>query len=436
MLETKNAQKRIALCFLAFATLCEILVTFSYERGILAVQHYVGPVCFVFLGMTLMSGRIRLALDELVALAYPLWYFVSRLLLKELYLDHSFYPFCSMILVYGLAFPFARWAEDHEKKSGLCIVAVLFGSFYGMMAWLGVYAAISSRTITLPYLKTTLALTAGRLEMSTHPNVTACIFFAAFVLVLWLMMHDRRRITLFAGMTVLLGLYLAISLTNSRTIMIQLSCATALMTLFILQRLKRKKSFPAYLPFVAAVAVLVLTYLSFEAALKGLTALNNAYAAHAETIVVNRKLSKDLLSMNSRTDIYRSVFTLISDHPDVLLRGLRENEYVAMQNLYGIPVNTHNAWLQTLLMTGVPGLAFALWFTVRAVRLFLTAVSIRTLKAEDQFLLAVPLVLLVNGITESYVFTELKPYYNFAFFLLLGYALEIWRRIRTEKRTT
>ncbi len=429
-------QKKVSLCFLVFAILCEIFVTLSYERGILTVQHYAGPVCFAFLGMMLFGVRVKLNIDEKIALLYPLWYVASRLLLKELYLDDSFYPFCSMMLVYGLAFPFAHWADDGSRKAGLRAVAVLFGSVYGVLSWVGVYAAVSKQTITLPWLGTTLSMDARRLCMSTHANVTACIFFCAFMLLVWLLLADHRRWVKLLCLAALMGLYFGIALTDSRTVMIQLACAMAFLAMFVCQKLPvRHRMLQVLFSILVALVVLVGTFFSFDAAAVGLTEMSLLRSARAESIVVER--AADFRTMTGRTAIYEWVFDLVDDHRDVLWRGLREKEYVSVQNQYGIPVNTHNAWLQVLLMTGIPGLLIALWFTFRAVQLaWISAFCCPSgIRMADRFLLAAPAVLMVNAITESYVFTELKPYYNLIFFLMLGYALETWRRMRAEKGT-
>ena len=436
MVEKRNRQQRIGIVFLCFATLCEILVTLSYERGVLTVQHYLGPVCCAFLGMMLLGGQIRLYADEIIALLYPLWYVASRIMLREFYLNDSFYPFCSMLLIYALAFPFAGWMNDSKRKTGLRAVSVLFGAVYGALAWVGVYAAISDQKITLPWLGTTFDLEIGtRLGMSTHPNVTACIFVSAFVLVLWLMLADGRRGCLMTGTIALLGLYFAISLTNSRTVMIQLSGVMAVLTLFGCEKLRiRSHKLRVFLPYAAALVVLILTYLSFDAALKWLTEWNIRFVAQAETIVTNRDLAKDLLTINARTPIYRASLEMIADHPSILLFGTRETQTVSMLQQYIDTPNAHNAWLQVVLQTGIPGLAVGLWFTWRAAKLGLEAIVKRDLYAclADRFLAVAPLILLMNGISESYVLTELKPYYNFVFFLMLGYALVNRRRLRSE----
>lgn len=438
MTDREKKNRTMSICFLTFAVLCEILVTLSYERGILAVQHYAAPLCFAFMGMMMLGGSVKLQADEKIALLYPLWYMASRILLKELYLDNSFYPFCSMILVYGMAFPFARLVNDSKTKTGLLVVAVLFGSVYGALSWVGVYAAVSKHTITLPWLGTELAMNnERRLIMSTHPNVVACIFFSAFVLLMWIALSDHRRWTKPLYLIAMLGIYFAIALTDSRTVMIQLSAAMAFLAMFACQKLPiRGKPVRLVLSIAVAAAVLMGVFLSFDAAAVGLTEMSILRSAKAEAEVFVANRAADFRTLTGRTTIYESVFQLLSDHKDVLLRGLKENEYVAVQNQYDIPVNTHNAWLQTLLMTGIPGLLIALWFTFRAIQLaWISAFCCQTgVRVADRFLLVAPAVMMINGITESYVFTELKPYYNLIFFMLLGYALEIWRKMRTEKR--
>ena len=449
MPEKCRFSKRAALLILLFVILCEILVTLSYERGILAVQHYAMPVAFAFLGMTLLSGRTKVSVDERIALLYPAWYLISRLLLRELYLDDSFYNFCSLCLIYALAFPFAHWAKDEQRKAGLCAVAILFAVAYGILAWIGVMAAVGRQPITLPYLGTAFTIEENgikRLGMSTHPNVTAGIFFSALVLTIWFAFHFKKHWAILPAVVLGLGLYLAIGLTDSRTVMLQVSVLFAAIVFLSFQRLKIPSQIIRYLiAFGAAAAVLLLTYFSFSAMIEWLNLayhqmIPNAIAEAAdqaaqemEHLSAGRSVLLAADSLYGRNVHYRGVFKLIAEHPDVLIRGTRVSDLgMVMDYLEG--VNAHNSYLQILIDAGIVGLAIAVWFTIRVFWVAVKVVFYHEKRSTfaDKVLAVIPVTLLLNAVTESYVFTELKPYYCLIFFLTLGYAIAHERTLRVK----
>lgn len=444
MSEKNRLQQKISICFLTFAVLCEILINFSYERGVLALQHYVGPVVFAFVGMMMLTGYVKLNLDEVLALLFPLWYLTSRLLLRELYLDDSFYNFCSLCLIYAMAFPFARLVKDETKKRGICAAALLFSIAYGVAAWVGVYAALSRQEVVLPFFGTTFSMEAQRLCMSAHPNVTACIFFTALVLDVWLAVYLRKRWATFTAILMGLGLYLAIGLTDSRTVMLQVSCLSAAVAFFACQKLQiSPKWLRVGVAAVASVVVLTATFASFSVAMEGLghltagavaetvTEVETVAGQEQESLSANRPILQDLGTLTGRTQHYRGVVKMVSEHPDILFRGTRVSDLSMVMHYIG-GVNTHNAYLQVLVNMGFVGLLIAIWFTFRAFWVAVRVVFVHEKRSTfaDKLLAVLPLLLLINAITESYVFTELTPYYNFIFFLTLGYAMAHERTLR------
>ena len=446
MSESNRIQKRIALLILAFVALCEVLVTLSYERGSLAIMHYAAPAGFAFLGMTFLSGRIKASIDERIALLYPAWYLISRLLLRELYLDDSFYNFCSLCIIYSLAFPFAHWAKDEQKKAGLCAVAILFTVTYGILAWIGILAAIDKQSITLPYLGTVFTVDGRRLGMGTHPNVTAGIFFSAIVLMVWLAFYLKKRWVVLPASVLGLGLYLAIGLTDSRTVMIQVCVLFAVVAFLSCQRLKIPSQIVRYsIAFGAAAAVLVLTYFSFAIMIEWLNLAYNQMipkaiaetadhiAQETEHLSAGRSVLLYADSLYGRDVHYQGVFKLIADHPDVLIRGTRVSDLSMVMDYLG-GVNAHNSYLQVLIDMGIVGLLLAVWFTIRVLWVAIRVVFHHEKRSTfaDKILAVLPLTLLLNAATESYVFTELKPYYCLIFFLTLGYAIAHERTLRVK----
>lgn len=196
---------------------------------------------------------------------------------------------------------------------------------------------------------------------------------------------------------------------------------------------------------LAAVAALMLTYLSFTWVAEGVSHFGAQAAETVETgtaaEIASRPLGNDLLTLTGRTDVYRGFFELIRHRPRVLALGVLNKNLTVELNRY-IPHDTlaafyhaHNAYIQTTLQLGLPGLLFALWcsfLAVRsAVRILLLAPKGRVSAAEGLVSLSC-LALLLGAISEVYLFTDQFSMCNFVFMLLLGYALQTEKRLRTE----
>lgn len=138
----------------------------------------------------------------------------------------------------------------------------------------------------------------------------------------------------------------------------------------------------------------IVAYTALPVALFSIAAaaMNRIYVA------VNsiRDIWYGITTLSSRTEIWASVIPLTRDYPHMLFCGLPVESAMDMVNVYLTDleyiVNMHNAWLQTLIHLGLPGLLAVVWFILCLLR-----VIIRLAKNADtptKQLAVVPVVLL------------------------------------------
>lgn len=428
-------QKRLSVVILGFASLTLVLVALAFQRGVTVMQHYICPLTFAFVGMTLFSGRYGKQIDLWVGLAFVGWYVLSRILMRELYLDYSFMMFSNLCCAYLLAFPFARGMRDGLRQTGLKTAAWVFVIGYGLTAWIGVLVALFGQDITLPVLGTEFSSVSLRLWAGNHPNISAYMFLIALVFSVWLMGQTRRWWLRIPLPLCIAGAYAAIALTVSRTVMLQVSCFAAGIVFLAMLRLPIKAVWKkAAIGLLAGGVVLVLVFIGFDWAVDGMTYLAHEMRAYAEAVeppvAQQRALLGDLATMTGRTEHYRGIMNLLREQPRILVTGLLNSEIVSTLMEYANCEHAHNSYLHTLVTVGIPGLLMALFFTVRAVWASMKLIFNTKATFANQLLAVMLLVFLVCTIPESYLFTEYLTIANMPFFLVFGYVLEAERALR------
>lgn len=426
----------VGLLIMAFSALTMLLTAFSYERGTAVMVHYICPLVGVFVGMTLFTGRYRRQIDLWVGAAFVAWYVLSRILMKEMYLEYSFTMFSNLCCAYLLAFPFACGMDDGQKKNGLKAAAAVFVFGYGLLAWLGVFSALLGDAVILPRLGTDISMHKDlRLWAGNHPNISACMFVIALMLGIWLITKHCSRWMMLPVLALCFGAYAGIALADSRTTMLQACCFAAGLVFLGALRLPIKAVWKkALIGLAAGIICFAVVFMSFGWVTEGVTTLANQMTAHAETVgkkvVASRDIVKDMATMTGRTYIYQKIFKLIQDRPRVLLTGMLNSQIVQVLREYTGVDHAHNAYLQTLVNVGLPGLLMAVFFTVRAIWVSMKLIFSRRAAFADQILAVILLVFLVGTIPEPFLFTEYLTIANMTFFLVFGYAIETERKLR------
>ena len=133
----------------------------------------------------------------------------------------------------------------------------------------------------------------------------------------------------------------------------------------------------------------------------------------------------DMVTLNSRTHIWSKVIQKVRNDPSILLLGtidtrIQINEAVTVSH-------THNAWLETLLRLGLPGLLLSLVFTWQAIG---SSIYLLWNKGTDLWKKNIAMLiscLLVTSMMEPMLFfTDAWAHFiDIFFFLCLGY-MTLW----------
>ena len=127
----------------------------------------------------------------------------------------------------------------------------------------------------------------------------------------------------------------------------------------------------------------------------------------------------DLFTMTGRTNIFGWIFDMIANEPRILLYGATSEQLSAALTW---AFHTHNAYLQCLVMCGIPGVLMAVWFSLRALWAAWRVLPGKYALA-DKMMAIIPLAMLPNAISEICLFADGMTLYNTVFFFCLGYAV-------------
>ncbi len=430
MIGLKNLQRKIALVMLAVLSVTLVLHVLSLDRGKIAIVNYIVPMTAMFIGMYVFQGKLGRRHEYYLGLALVVWYVVCRVLDGELYMETSYPNFSHFFYMYGMVLPFAFLADDAQRRTGLKIVALVLFVLLGAAAWIGVGCVYLDTGWVLPVLGTSIRIdrASKRLALGYHANISAAFMLCALMLGLWYAFENRKRwftpIAVFFGV----GLFAAIALTVSRTVMIQFGFVVAgAVMLAILKKAPRKPARVAA-AVAAGLVCFVGVYELFGLTVQVVLSLPTAFA---ETIGERPLSIAELVSVNGRTQIYQNVFRLMGDYPSTWAVGLSSQNLLKLCERYTGTTHPHNNYLHMLLLLGVPGFLFSVWLTVRVVvAAFRVAFTNMARSAMSDKLIALMTVsLLISTVSEVYLFADFMAMVNFVFLLLSGYLIETDRRL-------
>lgn len=403
----------LAVCILVFIT-SVASSPFSWT----AERHYAGTLSFAFLGASLLFAGLGKTLDEKIGLCFLGWFVVSAWLRGDLWLEENFQALCGYACVFGVALPAARLLGKKAQLPTALAAVVLPAA----LAAIAVLASLTVDAVYVPYIRTAAGVTGEnglRMQVGSHPNSAAAMFLVALLLTLWLTARLRCRWVRLITVPAVMGLYMAIALTVSRTIMLQTAFAFAVIAAVLLHdHLPLKGWKKITLAGVGAVVVLAAAYKGFDLASQ-LASWLKIQAARAETVVEARPLLRDLFTMTGRTNIFGWIFDMIANEPRILLYGATSEQLSAALTW---AFHTHNAYLQCLVMCGIPGVLMAVWFSLRALWAAWRVLPGKYALA-DKMMAIIPLAMLPNAISEICLFADGMTLYNTVFFFCLGYAV-------------
>lgn len=279
----------------------------------------------------------------------------------------------------------------------------------------------------------------GRLEiLAVHPNYYGPALTILFMMSLYMIVSYRHPLIKIAYALTLPIFYVTMALGDTRTNMLATAFGLGLFAMIlVLARVKiSQKVVRAVVAVLCAAVVMVVAYLGYAPALRGVEALSvkqaAAEAAQTEDNAVmteSRDLLKDLATATGRTRIWKEAMQSVLAKPSILLTGTTNHHtYETIPNLQQFDGRLHNSFLQVLVALGLPGLILLLGFLVivviECVRVFFLR---EDLPLGERFLPAILAACMVIAMSESLFFLESKGVYSPLFFLIAGYIVAVSR---------
>lgn len=403
-----------------------------------------------------------------LASALLIWYVVTRPILGDLDLSKSNEQLVLYVVYLCLLCCMASVSSASRKKALVVLISVVCA--FNLAVCIGeLYAAMHRTTVTLPlYIEIGMQEESG-LNFVTltrqHRNLSAQWNCLCFCLVIYLASLCRKKLWRIPFILAAAAFYAAVAISLSRTTMITLAVAAAMLVMLAVDKYVRAKRTAVRVAVLAAAVIIVtpLSYKSFDLIGTAVEKLSsNTAAAAVETVpqtasdedetaaeepsaqdgqamFTDVRGAENVKALGGRTLVWKSIYTTLRLEPRRLLYGGLTDEYMSAINIIiahedplAVVKHTHNVFLETLMLTGLPGLLLALAFTLilvwRMVRVFFAAGAELSVK-----LLTLPLatVLLKNmGETTLLRYDDIT---NYVFFLAAGAFLAFSYELFPEK---
>jgi len=421
-------------------TVCSLLQWYNIKWGSYLLLFVALPATLLLTGYLLGVRLGGLKLEYKLALGYLLWYLLSRLINGDVLLEHTYFNVAWLCMAVCAALHMAVLMGQARRGQAVALVSALVVGAFTAIALLGIYVAVTKQSLQMPFTPAPIEMTSGR-RLSVwymHPNITSAMFSIGVLLALYLALarsgHWRRAAFLLAA-----GIqYIGIGLTGSRTAMV---CLAIMLCLIVAKLLfgrlrKRKRLERAVLAVLAAVAAFYLSFSGFNAAIDTLSVISRQLPEQTSEVVQNttttakgvaakREIAPAIDTLGNRLGVYKAAVQYIGNHPLTLLRGNMDDAFMAeIKETAQYPyAHMHNAMLQVLMTTGLPGLALMLWFLYllvkRAARLYFW----ESATPADAVLTMLPMVTLAHSVLEPFVFAW-AGLINVLFFFAAGVLIQ------------
>lgn len=408
-----------------------------------------------------------------LASALLIWYVVTRPILGDLDLSKSNEQLVLYIVYLCLMCYMASVSSASRKKVLGVFISVV--CVFNLAVCIGeLYAAMHRTTVTLPlYIEIGMQEESG-LNFVTltrqHRNLSAQWNCLCFCLVIYLASLCRKKLWRIPFILAAAAFYAAVAISLSRTTMITLAVAAAMLVMLAVDKYVRAKRTAVRMAALAAAVIIVmpLSYKSFDLIGTAVEKLSsNTAAAAVETVpqtasdedetaaaepsaqepssqdgqamFTDVRGAENVKALGGRTLVWKSIYTTLRLESRRLLYGGLTDEYMSAINIIiahedplAVVKHTHNVFLETLMLTGLPGLLLALAFTlilvIRMVRVFFTAGAELSVK-----LLTLPLAtVLLKNMGEA-TLLRYDDITNYVFFLAAGAFLAFSYELFPEK---
>ena len=409
------------------------------------------------------TPRTLMQRDVILGVLMVLWF-----LALELNRRINYIPMQSLTIfavVYLVALPFAAMTQDRDRQAGIRLVSGFYIAAALFLLALSLILLAGGKLLSS--LAGQVYWDGARLFVLHHPNIASRIFMIAIALCMGFSGQAKQ---IWVKALLLLAaalLFVAAALTNCRAVIVATCFILAGNAFFMVYNRTRKRFIPSAIAAIAAAVVLItasnalfqwnstrlLNQLSIETVSEQViiveeTSPNAGITIQeltlpeviplAETPEQNlqgnansyqESLLSDLPTLNGRTYLWISFLEKIWFEPAILLRGVVDTRLV-WGNLH-----THNAWLEALIMLGLPGFILVLFFSWNA-----TWSSFRMLwhNSAGMFrknIALLTLATMVAALLEPCLFITYTEwsFSDFFFFLCLGY-LFLWNKELPRKR--
>jgi len=425
--------------------------------------HLLMNACIVlsllgFWGITLWKApRSVLRRDVIMGMVMMAWFLILEMNRR---INHV--PLQSLTIftvIYLLALPFAAVTQDQDRQvgirlvSGMYIAASMLFVAFGLNLFAGgkLPAAVSGQVYW----------DGARLFVLHHPNITSRMFIIAFALCMGYSGQAKRIWIKMLMLLAALLLFAAIALANCRAVILPVCCILAVNVFFWIGTKNWKRILLGVVAaaMVAAAAFWASGWLyewnadrlynpsaqmtaqeqdtaSKESVSDGVLSAHEVIVPEAVPLgeAIQWKPAGngnsgqgtflgDLPTLNGRAAIWTAFLQKIWDDPMILLRGTVDSRLV-MGNLH-----THNAWLEALIMLGLPGFLLVLVFCWNAVWASLRVLWHSGIGMFRKNIALLVLSMMVSALLEPCLFITYQEwsFFDFFFFLCLGY-LTLWSK--------
>lgn len=446
----KRALWVLRIATLLFYALAMLYMLLDYVPGVALLRSAAVVAPLALAALALREGTLRRPVYW-IGFAFAAWYGLTRALMGRSVLSFALYHVFALCAVFGLAFPFAAMQRDGDERAASVVLGVLT-TIIGALAWLSILCACTG---TLAFLGTNgtfgilrLGQSGGNyIFMGQNKNFTAALMIAGVFMSLYLWVSRRGKPTAVLGGLCFVGCYAALGMTQSRSARVLLAAFAAMLVGLLYARSRFWRGRLRLLRLAAVfVAACVAVYAGFSWSVDVITRMAAQNTAQAETLptpspqpeaggsVPRKELNLDtIVTLSNRLPIYRATLQIVADEPGILLTGMNETSIPSRlrQYLGHEQSHTHNAYLQTLLITGLPGLLMALLMTAMmarmGIRLFFSRQPEATL--ADRVLAVAVGAMFLHSMMEHYLFVDNYSILNLLFFLMAGYVVERGTRL-------
>lgn len=401
-----------------------------------------------------LSGVIEVKL----VIFYTIWFFLTRLLNTDLYLQNELDITLSRVLC-CVMLPVGLLLGPDERRRLLDFVVAVFCGFYFVTALIGLYACIFGVYFYLPPEQVVFGINNFYFGYSfyyiiaweTNRTISAVWFYLAWCMMTYEFFRCKNKLWRIPICIAWFIFYLSVAFCFCRSVKLAVCFNAAMLAVLAGVRYirLRPRALKALVLALLAAASLLVTYKSFDVLIKAsayaynqldtdiertsdvffgsnYVKRNEEYQSFDDT----RDLKTSASKLSGRLALYKTVLPALKAEPRRIFIGklshkLMDYTRAVMKYPY---YHIHNYLLQVLLLTGVPGfllvLAFSLLLVYRCVRFFFSKASL-----SDRLLVLPISGVLLYGMLETIIFTDsadqraLTDFRELFFFFVAGIVL-------------